>query len=56
MGRREAGGGHAMLWAMFYGETLGLAVHVDIKLTRATHSVPKSHCKRVAHVHSSGIQ
>ena len=26
-----------MLWAMFCWETLGLAIHVDVNLTRVTH-------------------
>ncbi|KAK3557200.1 hypothetical protein QTP70_026141, partial [Hemibagrus guttatus] len=29
MGRRQAGGGSVMLWAMFCWETLGSAIHVD---------------------------
>ena len=34
MGRRQAGGGSVMLWAMFCWETLGPAIHVDVTLTR----------------------
>ena len=34
VGRRQAGGGSVMLWAMFCWETLGLAIHVDVNLTR----------------------
>ncbi|ROL49569.1 hypothetical protein DPX16_15895 [Anabarilius grahami] len=34
MGRRQAGGGSVMLWAMFCWETLGPATHVDVTLTR----------------------
>ncbi|KAK3519048.1 hypothetical protein QTP70_016372 [Hemibagrus guttatus] len=37
MGRRRAGGGSVMLWAMFCWETLGPAVHVDVTLTRSTY-------------------
>ena len=37
MGRRQAGGGSVMLWAMFCWETLGPAIHVDVTLTRTTH-------------------
>lgn len=36
-GRRQAGGGSVMLWAMFCWETLGLAIHVDVTLTRTTY-------------------
>ncbi|KAK3547699.1 hypothetical protein QTP86_027744, partial [Hemibagrus guttatus] len=36
MGRRQAGGGSVMLWAMFCWETLGPAIHVDVTLTRIT--------------------
>jgi len=31
VGRRQAGGGSVMLWAMFCWETLGPAIHVDVK-------------------------
>uniref|UniRef100_A0AAY5KFW1 Tc1-like transposase DDE domain-containing protein n=1 Tax=Esox lucius TaxID=8010 RepID=A0AAY5KFW1_ESOLU len=37
IGRRQAGGGSVMLWAMFCGETLGPAIHVDVTLTRTTY-------------------
>jgi len=37
MGRRQAGGGSVMLWAMFFWETLGTAIHVDVTLTRTTY-------------------
>ncbi|KAK3528244.1 hypothetical protein QTP86_027960, partial [Hemibagrus guttatus] len=37
MGRRRAGGGSVMLWAMFCWETLGPAIHVDITLTCTTY-------------------
>ncbi|KAK3539724.1 hypothetical protein QTP70_012747 [Hemibagrus guttatus] len=37
MGRRRAGGGSVMLWAMFCWETLGPAIHVDVTLTRTTY-------------------
>ncbi|KAK3523760.1 hypothetical protein QTP70_009232 [Hemibagrus guttatus] len=37
MGRRRAGGGSVMLWAMFCWETLCPAVHVDVTLTRSTY-------------------
>ncbi|KAK3560338.1 hypothetical protein QTP86_006422 [Hemibagrus guttatus] len=37
MGRRRAGGGSVLLWAMFCWETLGPAVHVDVTLTRSTY-------------------
>ena len=37
MGRRQAGGGSVMLWAMFCWETLGPAIHVDVTLTRTTY-------------------
>ena len=37
MGRRQAGGGSVMLWAMFCWETLGPAIHVDVTLTRITY-------------------
>ena len=30
VGRRRAGGGSVMLWAMFCWETLGPAIHVDV--------------------------
>ena len=36
VGRRQAGGGSVMLWAMFCWETLGPAIHVDVNLTRVT--------------------
>ena len=36
MGRRQAGGGSVMLWAIFCWETLGPAIHVDVTLTRIT--------------------
>ena len=35
LGRRQAGGGSEMLWAMFCWETLGPAIHVDVNLTHA---------------------
>ena len=35
-GRRQAGRGSAMLWAMFYWETLGPAIHVEVNLTLTT--------------------
>ncbi|MCI4388573.1 hypothetical protein PGIGA_G00087550 [Pangasianodon gigas] len=34
MGRRQAGRGSVMLWAMFCWETLGPVIHVDVTLTR----------------------
>ena len=37
MGRRQADGGSVMLWAMFYWEPLGPAIHVDVILTRTTY-------------------
>ncbi|KAK3544698.1 hypothetical protein QTP86_026097, partial [Hemibagrus guttatus] len=37
MGRRQAGGGSVMLWAMFCWETLGPAIYVDVTLTRTTY-------------------
>ncbi|KAK3525669.1 hypothetical protein QTP70_004315 [Hemibagrus guttatus] len=37
MGRRQACGGSAMLWAMFCWETLGPAIHVEVTLTRITY-------------------
>ncbi|KAK3533885.1 hypothetical protein QTP70_033007 [Hemibagrus guttatus] len=37
MGRRRAGGGSLMLWAMFCWETLGPAIHGDVTLTRSTY-------------------
>ncbi|KAK3516948.1 hypothetical protein QTP70_028239, partial [Hemibagrus guttatus] len=37
MGRRQAGGGSVMLWAMFCWETLGPADHVDVTLTCTTY-------------------
>ena len=37
VGRRRAGGGSVMLWAMFCWETLGPAIHVDVNLTRVTY-------------------
>ena len=37
VGRRQTGGGSVMLWAMFCSETLGLAIHVDVKLTHVTY-------------------
>ncbi|KAK3556264.1 hypothetical protein QTP70_007073 [Hemibagrus guttatus] len=37
MGRRQAGRGSVMLWAMFCWETLGPAIHVDVTLTRTTY-------------------
>ncbi len=37
MGRRQAGGGSVMLWAMLGWETLGPAFHVDVTLTRTTY-------------------
>ncbi|KAK3566845.1 hypothetical protein QTP86_004548 [Hemibagrus guttatus] len=37
MGRRKAGRGSVMLWAMFCWETLGHAIHVDVTLTRTTY-------------------
>ena len=36
VGRRQAGGGSVMLWAMFCWKTLGPAIHVDVNLTRVT--------------------
>ena len=39
MGRRQAGGGSVMLWAIFCWETLGPAIHVDV-----TH-LPKHGCR-----------
>ncbi|KAK3530443.1 hypothetical protein QTP86_024354 [Hemibagrus guttatus] len=37
MGRRQAGGGSVMLWAMSCWETLGPAIHVDVTLTHTTY-------------------
>ncbi|KAK3529377.1 hypothetical protein QTP70_029484, partial [Hemibagrus guttatus] len=37
MGKRQVGRGSVMLWAMFYWETLGSAIHVDVTLTRSTY-------------------
>ena len=37
MGRRQAGGGSAMLWAMLCWGTSGPAIHVDVTLTRTTY-------------------
>ncbi|KAK3531598.1 hypothetical protein QTP70_024987 [Hemibagrus guttatus] len=37
MGRRRAGEGSVMLWAMFCCETLGPAIHVDVTLTLTTY-------------------
>ncbi|KAK3513336.1 hypothetical protein QTP70_012369 [Hemibagrus guttatus] len=37
MGRRRAGGDSVLLWSMFYWETLGPAVHVDVNVTRSTY-------------------
>ena len=36
VGRRQAGGGSVMLWAMFCWETLGSTIHVDVNLIRVT--------------------
>ena len=38
MGRKQ-GRSSGMLWAMFYWETLGPAIHVDVTLTRTTRSL-----------------
>ncbi len=35
-GRRQAGGGSVMLYAMLCWETLGPAIHVDVTLTQTT--------------------
>ena len=37
MGRRQAGGGSVMLWAMLCWETLGPAIHMDVSLKLTTH-------------------
>ena len=37
MGRRQAGGGSVMLWAMFCWETLDPAIQVDVNLTGTTY-------------------
>ncbi|MCI4389581.1 hypothetical protein PGIGA_G00099830 [Pangasianodon gigas] len=37
MGRRQACGGSAMLWAMFCWETSGPGIHVDVILTHTTY-------------------
>uniref|UniRef100_A0A8C4N7D9 Tc1-like transposase DDE domain-containing protein n=1 Tax=Eptatretus burgeri TaxID=7764 RepID=A0A8C4N7D9_EPTBU len=37
VGRRQAGGGSVMVWAMFYWETLRPAIHVDVNLTHVTY-------------------
>ena len=37
VGRRQAGGGSVMLWAIFCWETLGPAIHVDVNLTRVAY-------------------
>ena len=37
MGRGQAAGGSVMLWAMFYWETLGPAVHLDVTYTPTTY-------------------
>ena len=36
VGRRQVGEGSVMLWAMSCCETLGLAIDVDVNLTRVT--------------------
>ncbi len=44
MGRRQAGGGSVMLWAMLSWETLGHAFHVDVTLTHTTYlSIVEDH-------------
>ena len=37
MGRKQAGGGSVMLWAMFCCETLGPGINVNVTLTRTTY-------------------
>jgi len=37
LGRRQAGEGSVMLWAMFCWETLGPVIHVDVSLTHTTY-------------------
>ena len=37
VGRKQPGGGNVMLWAMFFWETLGPGIHVDVNLTCATY-------------------
>ena len=37
MGRRQAGGGSVMVWAVFCWETFGPAIHVDVTLTCTTY-------------------
>ena len=37
VGRRQAGGGSVMLWAIFCWETLGPGIHVDVTWTRTTY-------------------
>lgn len=36
VGRKKAGGGIVMLWAVFCWETWGAGFHVDVTLTRTT--------------------
>ncbi len=44
MGRRQAGGGSVMLWAMLGWETLGHAFHVEVTLTHSTYlSIVEDH-------------
>lgn len=37
MGRKQAGGGTLMLWAMFYLENMGHAIHGNVNLTPTTY-------------------
>lgn len=37
MGRKKAGGGGKMLWAMFWWVTLGPDIHMDVTLTCSTY-------------------
>ena len=39
IGKRQAGGGTVMLWAMFCRETFSPAIHVDVTLTRNTYLI-----------------
>ena len=52
VGRRQAGGGSVMLWAMFCWETLGPAIHVDVNLTC---HLPKHRCRPGTPIHGNGI-
>ncbi|MCI4385481.1 hypothetical protein PGIGA_G00050990 [Pangasianodon gigas] len=53
MGRRQAGGGSVMLYAMFCWETSGPGLHVDVTLTRTTYQ--NIVADRVTPLHGNGI-